>query len=248
MAANRFVRKSAEQSSLQRTRLAVMLAAAVLVAGMIWAIANKDQIKSGKNTSILAHDMALLWQWTDKLYSKGAAAAEWTVRWDLKGEASSLAEAEQLLQTDEKSHMQGTLSVFPLTADSQAMVVYVTKQKADVEQLLAFANDAEKIFKELDIAYTGGMTVRGETEYNNAAERLAQAAGGKRIDRYKDDSGTVSESYYSEKLFSSVEAGAGKKANMQLAEHRETESDALSFIVGTPLITGDYTVSRQEND
>ncbi|MCM3628689.1 YwmB family TATA-box binding protein [Paenibacillus glycanilyticus] len=233
---------------MQRARLAVMLAAVVLVMGIIWAVVNRDQIRSGKNPSLVAHDIALLWQWTDKLYSKGAAAAEWTIRWDLEGEAASLEQAEQQLQADEKGQMQGTLSIFPLTSDSQAMVVYVTKQRTNQKDLLAFVNNAETLFKESGIAYTGGMTVRGEAEYNNAADRLAQAAGGKRIDRYKDDSGTVSEAYYSEKLFSSVEAGAGKKANLQIAEHRETESGVLSLIVGTPLITGDYTVSEQGND
>lgn len=248
MAGNRFVRKSAEQSSQRRTRLAVILALVVLLTGMIWAVANREQIKADNNESILAHDLTLLWQWTDRLYGKGTSAAEWTIRWDLEGEASSLAKAEQRLQTDEKAHQQGTLSIFPLTTQNQAMVLYVTQSNVDKKQLLSFVNDAEKIFKELGMTYIGGMTVRGEAEYNNALKRLAQASGGKRIDRYKDSSGTVSESYYSEKLFSSIEAGAGKKANLQIAEHIETESGMLSLIVGIPLITGDYTVSGQEND
>ncbi|SFE39468.1 TATA-box binding [Paenibacillus catalpae] len=225
-----------------------MMAAVVLVTGIIWAIINKDQIRSDKNPSILAHDIALLWQWTDKLYSKGAATVEWTVRWDIEGDAASLEQVQQQLQADEKGQEKGTLSIFPLTEDNQAMIVYVSKQKTDEKQLLNVINSAEAIFKESGLTYSGGMTVRGETEYNNAAERLAQAAGGKRIDRYKDESGTVSEAYYSEKLFSAVEAGAGKKANLQVAQHRETESGRLSLIVGTPLITGDYTVREQEND
>jgi Protein of unknown function (DUF1779). len=224
------------------------MAAVVVVAGIIWAISNKDQLRSDKNPSIVAHDMALLWQWTDKLYSKGAAAAEWTVRWDIEGDAASLEQVEQQLQADEKEQKQGTLSIFPLSEDNQAMIVYVTKQKTDEKLLLAFADSAEAVFKEVGIAYSGGITVRGETEYNNAAERLAHAASGKRIDRYKDESGTISEAYYSEKLFSAVEAGAGKKANLQIAQHHETESGGLSLIVGTPLITGDYTVSEQGND
>ncbi|WP_336776858.1 YwmB family TATA-box binding protein [Paenibacillus sp. MMO-58] len=225
-----------------------MLAAVVLVVGIIWAVFNRDELRSDENPGIVAHDLVLLWQWTDKLYSKGAANTEWTIRWDIEGTKADLEQAEQQLQADEKGQKQGTLSIFPLTSDHQAMLVFTTEQKADKEQLLAVVNRTEAILKKAGVSYTGGMTVRGKTEYNNAAVRLAQAAGGKRVDRYKDESGTVSEAYYSEKLFSSVEAGAGKKANLQIAEHRETESGALSLIVGTPLITGDYTVSVAEND
>ncbi|WP_336789504.1 YwmB family TATA-box binding protein [Paenibacillus sp. MMO-177] len=246
IAANRFVQKTAEQSSRKKARRAVFLAAVVLVVGMIWAVFNRDQLRSDENPGIVAHDLALLWQWTDKLYSNGAADTEWTIRWDLEGE--NLEQAEQQLQADEKGQKQGTLSIFPLTSDHKAMLVFTTNQKADKKQLLAFVNRTEAVLKKAGVSYSGGMTVRGKTEYNNAAERLAKAAGGKRIDRYKDESGTVSEAYYSEKLFSSVEAGAGKKANLQVAEHRETESGALSLIVGTPLITGDYTVSEAGND
>ncbi|MCK9860240.1 YwmB family TATA-box binding protein [Paenibacillus sp. ATY16] len=225
-----------------------MLAAAVLAVGIIWAVFNRDELRPDENPGIVAHDLALLWQWTDKLYSKGAANAEWTIRWDLEGEAADLEQAEQQLQADEKGLKQGTLSIFPLNSDHQALLVFTTAQKADKEQLLAVVNRTEAILKKEGVSYSGGMTVRGKTEYNNAAERLAQVAGGKRVDRYKDESGTVSEAYYSERLFSSVEAGAGKKANLQIAEHRETESGTLSLIVGTPLITGDYTVSEAGND
>ncbi|TCM88593.1 TATA-box binding protein [Paenibacillus sp. BK033] len=246
--ANRFVQKTAEQSNRQKARRAVILAAAVLVTGMVWAIFNRDQLRSDENPGIVTHDLAMLWQWTDKLYSKGAADSDWTIRWDIEGEAAGLEQAEQQLQADEKGREQGTLSIFPLTSDRQAMLVFTTNQKADKEQLLAVVKRTEDVLKKAGISYSGGMTVRGLTEYNNAAERLAQASGGKRVDRYKDESGTVSEAYYSEKLFSSVEAGAGKKANLQIAEHRETESGALSLIVGTPLITGDYTVSEAGND
>ncbi|GLX67487.1 YwmB family TATA-box binding protein [Paenibacillus glycanilyticus] len=248
MATNRFMRRTEEETSLKRSRLAIILAGAVLVTGIIWAIANKDQIGSEHRSSVLAHDIALVWQWTDKLYSKGEASREWTIRWDVTGEAASLEEVEQQLHTDEKGLEQGTLSIFPLTADNQVMIVYVTKQQVDEKQLLAFINRAETLFKQSGTTYSAGMTVRGETEYNNAAARLAQAASGKRVDRYKDESGTTSEAYYTEKLFSSVEAGAGKKANLQIAVHRETESGALSLIVGIPLITGDYTVPETEND
>lgn len=248
MSTNRFVRKTADQAASRRARFGVIIAAVVLLSGVIWAAVNKDQIRVQKNDSILTHDIALLWQWTDKLYNKGAANTEWTLRWDLEGDGAALTQADQKLKADEIGQEQGTLSIFPLSSENQAMVVYVTKQGTTKKQLLAIVNEVEADLKESGLTYSGGMTVRGDTEYNNAAERLAHAAGGKRIDRYKDNSGTISEAYYSEKLFSAVEAGAGKKANLQIAAHRETESKQLSLIIGIPLITGDYTVSQQGND
>ncbi|CAM3277542.1 YwmB family TATA-box binding protein [Paenibacillus lupini] len=248
MSTNRFARKTADQAASQRARLGIIIAAVVLLSGVIWAAVNKDQIRNQKNDSVLAHDIALLWQWTDKLYNKGAANTVWTLRWDIEGEGAVLEQTGQKLQADEIGQEQGTLSIFPLSSENQAMIVYVTKQGTAKKQLLAIVNMVETDLKESGLTYSGGMTVRGDTEYNNAAERLAHAASGKRIDRYKDNSGTVSEAYYSEKLFSAVEAGAGKKANLQIAAHRETESKQLSLIIGIPLITGDYTVSQQGID
>ncbi len=53
------------------------------------------------------------------------------------------------------------------------------------------------------------------------------------------DSGTVSVTFYSQKLKNHVNSG-GKRVNMQMSLHRVTESGKWRLTVGTPLISTEY--------
>ena len=52
---------------------------------------------------------------------------------------------------------------------------------------------------------------------------------------------------FSGKLRSSVDTGGGKMANLQIALHKETNSEQTALTIGIPVITGDYSAAAAES-
>lgn len=255
----------------RRNRISIILAVIILFSGGVWAIANRNQLTQVPRAdkaaaSAMKHDIEALWQWNDKIYAGGAGEAEWSFRWDVSGSRAALDQLAKQLFTDENTsdegrlyneransltkevaELGGTLTYYFVSSDSstfRAIVLFATKGSTSLETLRTLISKVEGSLKEGEIAFSGSMTVRGQSEYDKAAEKLTALAGAKRIDHY-DDGGTVSETFYTERLYAAIQAGEGQKGNLQIAVRRETDTGQLALIVGSPLITGDYAASEQ---
>ncbi|WP_338552732.1 YwmB family TATA-box binding protein [Paenibacillus sp. KS-LC4] len=251
-------RYTEQEKIKRRSRIGVLAAAMVLIFGAIWALVNQDKLTTEGQAegSLLQHDMKQIWSWSDGLLESGASGAGWTLRWYASGEASKLR--EQLFPRYE-GDAEGELSILlpefggklslSVTASAgegqQQMLVLFSPEsskQADQRKLLSAIDHIESAMRRTNISYDGGITIRGLTEYNNVAERLAQLAAAQAVDRY-DDAGTVSESFFTGGLKASVNTG-GKEANMQVAVHKGTDTGELAVVIGIPLISGDYSASQ----
>lgn len=256
-----------------RTRAAIIAAILILIGGGFWsAVKQREANNAMQETSALQHDLKLLWQWSDKLFTDGADTAEWSFRWDAEGEGATV---EQLVQTItdadenfkkgmlyvegadtasiEMTDLGGTLSVYsvPSGQKRKAILLYQSNMNGNVPGTHKMLNEAivkvEGALQQAGADYTEGLSVRGTTEHKDAVERLARAANAKKIDRY-DDGGTVSASFYTEGLYLStpLENGSKKRVNLQSAVHRDTVTGEQNLIIGVPLITGDYSISGND--
>ncbi|SFF08340.1 TATA-box binding [Paenibacillus algorifonticola] len=239
----------------RRSRIGVLAAALVLMFGAVWALVNQDKLTTAGQAegSLLQHDVKQMWSWSDGLLESGAPGAGWTLRWYASGEAAKLR--EQLFPRYE-GDAEGELStLLPELGGKLSMSVTATagqgkqqmlllfspeqSKQADQHKLLSVIKHIESAMRRTNISYDGGITIRGLTEYNNVAERLAQLAAAEQVDRY-DDAGTVSESFFTGGLKMSVRTG-DKEANMQVAVHKGTDTGKLEVVIGIPLISGDYS-------
>ncbi|MFX3632299.1 MAG: YwmB family TATA-box binding protein [Candidatus Pristimantibacillus sp.] len=261
--------ESNKKNHSRRKLTGVLIAILILVIGAIWAIGNKEQMRdihtnpAGK--SILQHDLDVLWEWNDTVYAGGSSEAEWSLRWDVRGSGASLEQLSKTLFNDGKDNDMGRiiangadqlnkelpqyggmLSIHRIPSSQQSVVMLLFQSRGSTEKLklLALIAMIEDNLKGGDTSFNGGITVRGYSVYNNAAERVASLADAQIVDVYEDD-GTISETLNTERLYGAIQAGNGKKANLQIAVHQETDNGKVSLIIATPLITGDYTVSNE---
>ncbi|MNZ84570.1 hypothetical protein D3C78_1033320 [compost metagenome] len=92
------------------------------------------------------------------------------------------------------------------------------------------------------IDYTSSMQVNGYSLNEQAIREISKQAKASQVDRY-EDGGTVSETLYTEQLRSSIQVGGGSAANLQIALHRETETERFQLTIGIPVISGDYSLA-----
>ncbi|MFF2094225.1 YwmB family TATA-box binding protein [Paenibacillus sp. NPDC058174] len=246
-----------------RARLAVLAAVVVLVAGGGWAFMQKGTDTAGQ--SAFQHDMQALWSWTDKLFKDGASSAEWSLRWDAEGEGATVGKLVLMMTSEDERQDKnvlytegadeaaiiledygGELSIHSLPAgrERRAIMQFRTSGEASKQNLLDLVQKVEKGLEWAGTKYTEGITARGKTEYNDAISRLEKAGQAREIEHYADG-GTVSNSYYTDRLKKSVQSGGkeGRLISFQAAVHREAGSKQHDLIVGLPLITGDYAKS-----
>ncbi|GGG76156.1 YwmB family TATA-box binding protein [Paenibacillus radicis (ex Gao et al. 2016)] len=244
-------------------RLAVLAAFVILVACGYWAFMQKgnDTVEQ----SAFQHDIQSLWSWTDKLFTGGAGSAEWSLRWDAEGDGATVGQLVQAMTSEDASSDKsvlytegadeatimleaygGELSIHSLPAGRQrrAILQFRTSGEASKQNLLNLVQKVEEGLESADTKYSEGITARGKTEYNDAISRLVKAGQAREIEYYADG-GTVSNSYYTDRLKKSVKSGGkeGKLISFQAASHREAGSKQHDLIVGLPLITGDYAKS-----
>ncbi|QAY66811.1 YwmB family TATA-box binding protein [Paenibacillus protaetiae] len=264
--------KEQVQAAGKSGRLAIVIAFFALLLGGIWAVSQSDA-ESGRSASFhqddLANDTNQLWRWADSSYKGGSAAAEWTIRWDIGNPAGQLTLEETVKQftanneqnqgkliADEGDYITisidefgGTLTMHELPkqeqqpAGSRFLLLFQPDEgKAAVSSILAIEQKIKAWLKEEGASYKASLSAKGVAAGRESAEKLAKAAGAKPVERYEDD-GTSSVSYWSPKLHSSVKVGKGKDANLQLAIHQQTDSKDWFLTAGSPLITGDYSLT-----
>lgn len=255
---------------VRRTRIGMLLALLVILIGAAIALwqGDREQREAKSANGLLAHDLQTLWDWSNGQLQNGSKGADWTVRWDAQANVGAMNELAEKLFYDEKNGtvakvvknngktitgvvaaLGGRVSISLIETDSDnehLMLLLETNAKMlhDKNMLL---NAAEQISKELGLlttTITSSMKVQGFTDNKHAAEGLKKGANAKEIDRY-DDKGIISETLYSGMLRSSIKAGGGKSANLQIAVHKESNSGKTALTIGIPLITGDYSVTPQ---
>jgi hypothetical protein len=263
-------RKIARQRS-KRSRFGIMLALLVLLSGAAWALwqADRKQPEATIAEQLLTHDLQTLWSWSDAQLTSGSAGAVWTIRWDLTANTGTMQGLVQKLFFDEKGNAapknvqnEGktvtgvvqayggrlSISLMETISDSeQLMLLLETNQTLlpDKNKLLQAAASISGELARVAPAFTSSMKVQGYTANGQAIRDLMKQANAKSVDRFVEG-GTISETLYTGMLRSSIIAGSGKSANLQIALHKETNSDKTALTIGIPVITGDYSVNTAD--
>jgi len=77
-------------------------------------------------------------------------------------------------------------------------------------------------------------------DLNGLMDGVIEEAEAKLVERYEDKAGAaISETRLSPRIGAAIETN-GKQANLQLSVHRDSESGAADWVIGVPIITGDY--------
>ncbi|MGO4543650.1 YwmB family TATA-box binding protein [Paenibacillus sp. 2TAB23] len=265
-------RLSAKQRA-KRTKQGVLLALAVISVCAIWAIwqAGHAPKETTSAEQLLQHDLKALWEWSDDQVKGGSDGASWSIRWDVTGKAGSMQELVLQLFTEEKGEAVdkvvgnegktvsglvakygGKVSLHLIQKDDQSeqlMVLLETAGTASIEResLLQKSADISSKIALISPAFTSSMKVQGYTKHDQTIQRMTRLTDAKTIDRY-EDAGTISETFYTRMLHSVIPVENGKSANFQVALHKDTDTGNTELTIGIPVITGEYSVSKAEND
>ncbi|CAM4380814.1 YwmB family TATA-box binding protein [Paenibacillus alkaliterrae] len=258
-------RLTAQQRS-KRTKAGVWLAFIVLAIGAAWGVWEAERAPRDATTAeqMLQHDLQALWTWSDDQLKNGSMGADWTVRWNATGKSGTMMELASKLLTDEKGKSvdkllqnEGRTVTGTVPAYGGRISISIVEEGEDREQLMLLletvhAQPLEKknlleatasISEELvssGASFTSSMKVQGPSISGQAVQELRKLANAQSIDRY-EDGGTVSETFYSGMLRSTIDTGSGNLANLQIALHKVTNSDYADLTIGIPVITGDYS-------
>lgn len=210
-----------------------------------------------------AHDLTQLWDWGDEFFMGGAAAAEWTLRWDVTI-ASAKAErmADEIFRHEDGTPLDktvtedGAVQSARMPAGGEAIGWYEVERQDDydrymllleakeeqpitLQRLLDEANRLSTLIGEHSAPYAVSLKASGYTKHGNAADALQRLALAEEREKY-EDTGTISRTMYSGRLRSGIAVAHGRTANLQLAVHEDTESDARKLTIGVPLISGEF--------
>ena len=262
-------RLSAKQQRAKRTKAGILLALLVILISAAWALWQADRAprEATNGERLLQHDLKALWQWSDDQFRSGSAGADWTIRWNAAGKDGVMKELVQKLFRDEQGNASsrieqnegktvtgalpvygGKLSVSLVRLGSRSeevMVLLETRgmQPLDKDGLFQAAAHISEQLAILSPAFTSSMKVQGFTNHNQAIQRLTRLTDAKQVDRY-EDGGTVSETLYTRMLRSSIAVENGKNANLQIAVHKDTNSNNTELTIGIPVINGEYSVFK----
>ncbi|MBD2867847.1 YwmB family TATA-box binding protein [Paenibacillus arenilitoris] len=256
-----------------RTRAGIALALLVIAAGAAWGLI-EDGKEGGEATAAvqaLRHDLQTLWEWGDGQFEGGSKAADWTIRWDVSGRSGTMAALAPKLFTDEKGESLdklvqnegktvsgvvpaygGRLSLSLVQEDEagERLMLLLQTERTLLRDRSMLLESAASLSEELARGggdFASSLKAQGKAESEDPVRQMMKLANAESVDRY-EDGGTVSETFYTGKLRSGIEAGRGKTANLQVAAHRETETGKTALALGIPVITGDYGGMGEEGD
>jgi|GEM_PF-3187944 len=263
-------RSTYRNKSSRSSLLLSLLALLIIIGGAAWTFWNsKHDPELGRQTQMLLHDAEQLWNWSDTNMKHGAAAAQWSVRWDLTAELDQvqlLADTlfrneageplEKLVEKDgalikgsiDEFGSQLSIHSFPSNGKRDNLMVLYTSQTgaiADQADLLKRLTYLSAELSVIDAAFSNSMKVQGRTASSNAVNAFAMQSHGEEIDRY-EDGGTISVTMYTKQLQHLVKTKEGMRANVQIATHQLTDEPVKLLTIGIPFISGDYTSERQE--
>lgn len=256
----------------KKTKAGIVVALLVILIGAAAALwqADRKTEEAAIAEQMLIHDLQVLWEWSDVQLKNGSIWADWTIRWNVKGDKGAMnalvkklfidekgKDIEKIVQNDGKTvsgvdaSIGGRISISLIGNDyesEQLMLLLETNPALllDKTKLLQAAESISKEIVRISPDFTSSMKVQGYTENKLAAEQLKKQVNAKQIDRF-EDGGIMSEMLFTSMLRSAIAVGGGKSANLQIAVHQERNSDQLALTIGVPIITGDYSaVARDE--
>lgn len=191
---------------------------------------------------------------------------QWTIRQDQHNSAHQKSEPE--IWEGKMQHSDGVLSLWATSNDEVKKSNNVAengkdengKEVSDKEDntmmlvirydadhiirdaaLLAVISELNQILDNIDVESQLSFNVHGYSLRADSGQRLAASADAIKRESYKDRS-TRSTTWYTPDIHGFVEVGNNKPANLQIAVHQESGKDreGTSFVIGIPLITGDY--------
>ncbi|WP_028612212.1 YwmB family TATA-box binding protein [Paenibacillus harenae] len=261
-------KKLTDQQRAKRTKAGISLALLVILLGAAWGIIDARNEPDGATNAeqTLRHDLHTLWIWSDEQLIGGSKAADWTIRWNVTGKTGLMTELIQKLFTDEKGRAldklvqnEGRTVTGTVPEYGGRISLSLASEEDGGEQLMLLLETGESMELDRSVLLDAAASISGELVQSGAAfssslkaqgysesdsdqpiRQIMKLANAKPIDRY-EDGGTISETFYTGMLRSSIDAGSGKTANLQIALHKETHSDRTAISIGVPVITGDYS-------
>lgn len=115
---------------------------------------------------------------------------------------------------------------------------------ATVQGLQAALEQLGSILADMGGEWTLAMKTHGFTDEQAGAKKVERIAMGRVLEQY-EDGGTRSVTMISEALLSSMALDHYRHANLQVAEHRNTETELNELTIGVPLITGDFSSAQE---
>lgn len=264
-------RMSAKQRA-KRTKAGILLALLVISVCAVWAMWQADRAPRETTTAEqqLQHDLQALWTWSDDELKGGSEVGDWAIRWNVTGKAGTMnglvqqffTEAEgkaigKVVQNEGKTvsgmitKYGGSLSINLVQGDDQSeqlMILLDTTLSPLIEKntLMDATADISANLAQISPAFTSSMKVQGYTKQNQTLQHLKRLTDAKSVDRY-EDAGTISETFYTRMLHMAIAVENGRSANLQVALHKETNSENTALTIGIPVITGEYSVFNGEN-
>ncbi|NIK76354.1 hypothetical protein FHS15_001461 [Paenibacillus castaneae] len=256
----------------KKPKAGIVVALLVILIGAAAALwqADKKTEEEAIAEQMLNHDLQVLWETSDVQLKSGSIGADWTIRWNVKGDKGAMnalvkklfidekgKDIEKIVQNDGKTvsgvddAFGGRISISLIGNDyeSEQLMLLLETNPALLLDKIRLLQAAESISKEvvrISPDFTSSMKVQGYTENKLAAEQIKKQVNAKQIDRF-EDGGIMSEMLFTGMLRSTIDVGGGKSANLQIAVHQERNSDQIALTIGVPIITGDYSaVARDE--
>lgn len=256
----------------KQTQYSVILALLVIMLSAAWAMWQADRTPRVATAAeqMLQHDLEALWQWSDDQLKSGSKGADWSIRWNVTGKVGMMEELVQKLFTDEQGKAinkleqnegktvtgeipayGGRISISLAQAgdDSEQLMVLLETNKSQLlnkSMLLQATASISEALARISPAFTSSMKVQGYADHNKTVQHLKKLTNAKSVDRY-EEGGTISETFYTGMLRSTIAVSNGKSANFQIALHKQTNSDNTAITIGIPVITGDYSVFTAVN-
>ncbi|PWV89361.1 TATA-box binding protein [Paenibacillus cellulosilyticus] len=134
---------------------------------------------------------------------------------------------------------------------TSSVIVVKPPSSVGVDGLQTVANTIEQAVHEAGGQYEYSFRVSGTAAPDNTVDKMQSLkqlftdvvakSDAVLVENYEDKEGmTISESRFSPHIERTMKTG-GKTSNLQLTVHLDSESTALDWVIGVPVITGDYT-------
>jgi hypothetical protein len=147
------------------------------------------------------------------------------------------AEVSMLIRSDSSSTDSVIVVKPPISVDDDDLAEIANK----IEQAIHKAGGQyEYSFRVSGTAAASDPSVDGLESLRGLFTDVVAESDAELVENYEDEEGmTISESRYSPLIKRTMKT-SGKQSNLQLTVHRDSESTALDWVIGVPVITGDY--------
>lgn len=216
-------------------------------------------------------DVEHLWEWSEHIYTDGAASGAWYFRWDAVFSVGGLDRLANALFVDHKGvaipkivrqsgdiiegegKIDGSnviISRVESRENDEAIVILLNLDHhaiASSEQLQAAVEEIAALIKEEDYNAQFSMKVIGEAEQKDAMNDMLKLTVGQLIEQYEDE-GTVSKTIFTPQLNNYIWLNEERMANMQISVHEHSQTKINTITLGVPLISGEFGETTTKNN